>query len=411
MAFAALATFGCRKGRKSEPSASAPAAAESAAPGTLPPLHVEKFVVARATGTGVDLAAITRERTVVFADLDPSLRPRAVDVVARDVEAVEGTSITRAGDVAVVTAKIGGVRGTFLVRRGAPPLSIAGERCLLEGGVAWLLRNGREVRVRVSRSGTPEAATSPAIDVDPEREVHLACGPALVAITISDGEALEIVRLRPERLDAPTRVEIEKEGELDGELRERFVLPRRDGLVVVRIGERGTALREIGEDLGPWQQSRAARLSEEADIVEVAADEAKGGPVHVLASVPASGTCKGGDPPRKIVLHEVRAADEPRVRPIVELPCGVDAIHAHLRSQGARATMWWTEAVDAAQCKERGLGAAAVVSASSDRPGARRVPVLAESVVAVGERFLAVVRPGGCAPYEAAGAGTLTWVE
>ena len=52
-----------------------------------------------------------------------------------------------------------------------------------------------------------------------------------------------------------------------------------------------------------------------------------------------------------------------------------------------------------------------MVTASSDGP-ARRIAVLAEGVAQIdATRFVAVVRPGGCVPYEQEGNGALALVK
>jgi hypothetical protein len=96
---------------------------------------------------------------------------------------------------------------------------------------------------------------------------------------------------------------------------------------------------------------------------------------------------------------------------VIELPCGVEAIAAHLRAEASRATMWWTEPVDTKACQHPGLSASAIVTAVSDRPGAKRRGIIAEGVAPIDDaRFVAVVRPAPCVPWSEPGSGALELV-
>jgi hypothetical protein len=377
---------------------------------TLPPLPLEKFVAARASGSNIEVAAVARDRSVILTTLNAELQPIARDVLARDIEATEGTEISLVGDgLVVVVAKIG-APGAYLLRRGSAPLAMTRERCLTNDGVAWLIREGGNAKVRWVRATD---VTSAPIAIPNESETHLSCGPESVVVSVRDGEHLSLTSMTFEQLSAPpAMVEIEKEKELDDELRDRVILPRRgNGVVILRIGESSISVREVGADAGAWRKvlkgTANASVHEDADLIEAAASPDPKGKVFFLVSEPTSGACGDGDPPRRIVLHEVNDVND-STRPVIELPCGLEAIATHLHAEPARATMWWTEPVDGKTCAQAGMSASAIVTASSDKPGAKRAPILAEGVARADEnRFVAVVRSGGCAPYAAAGNGAI----
>jgi hypothetical protein len=130
----------------------------------------------------------------------------------------------------------------------------------------------------------------------------------------------------------------------------------------------------------------------------------------MLASEPAQGDCPDGDPPRRIVLHTIENTSV-STKPVIELPCHVEGIAAHLTAEATRARMWWTDPVDRTVCDQKGLQIGAVVRDSSDGL-TRRMAVLCEGVAQMdATRFLAVTRAGGCAPYEQAGNGALALVK
>jgi len=408
--FALTALSGCRCKREQ---AQTPAPIDAAAPaiGTLPAVPVEKFIAARAVGPNVELAAVTRDRAVIRSVLDPELRTIAREVLATEVEATEGTEIAWAGDLVIVVAKLGGNPGAYVLRKGSPPLSIGRDRCVTRDGVAWLVRDGANAIVKHARA-TGESA-SPPIALHAESEAHVACGPDAITLTARDGEHLSLTTIAVDQLATPPPLqEIEKEGELDEELRDRIVLPRAGrSVALLRLGEESVSIRELDEKgIGAWKKVPKLALRDDTDLVESAAAP---GRIFFLASEPTIGSCKDGDPPRKIVLYDLEAKGDSYVastRPVIELPCGVEAIAAHLSAEPTRATMWWTEPVDTKACTHPGLSASAIVTASSDKPGARRAAIVAEGIARVDDtRFLAVTRPGGCAPWAAPGAGQLVY--
>lgn len=413
---------GCRK-KHVEPAPPAAAPSTSVAPsvsiGTLPTLRVEKFVSARARGDDTELAAVARDRTVVLAVLDPSLNPRSVEVLAKDVEAAEGTEIALVNDGLVLfVGKVGGQPNAWVLRRGSAPLAISRDRCLVRDGIAWISREGGEVKLRLARKDGD--LTTPAIAIAADREVHLQCGPDALVLTARDGEHLTMGVVGADAMSAaPTMIEVEKENELDDELRDRLILPRAGkSVVVLRLGTASVSTRELDEKgNGEWHKvlrdGKPLALREEADLVSGAVAPGSHGRAWFLVSEPATGpACSDGEPPRRIVLHELDGKGEAMTassRPVIELPCGVEAIDAHLRPEAARATMWWTEGVDAKACSQPGMSASAVVTAQSDKPGAKRSALLSEGITAVegSDRFLAIVRPGGCAPWSAPDAGRI----
>lgn len=399
---------GCSSCRKK---GTPPSGSDGAPVTTLPAMPVEKFLVARPRDKNIEIAAVTRDKMAILSTLNAELQPIARDVLARDVEATEGTEIALVGDgLVVVVAKVSGTPGAYLLRRGSAPIAMTRERCLTSDGVAWLLREGATARVRVVRGSAD--TTTPAIAIAGEGEVHLTCGPDAVVLSVRDGEHLSLASIGVDQLaKPPALVEIEKEKELDDELRDRWILPRKgNGVVVLRIGESSISIRELG---GEWKKvmrgGSAGSLPEDADLIEAAASPEPNGRVFFLVSAPTSGACADEDPPRRIVLHEVNEATE-TTRPVIELPCGVEAIATHLHAEPARATMWWTEPVDNKTCPHPGMSASAIVTAASDKPGARRSAILAEGVARADEgRFLAVVRTNGCSPWSEAGNGAIVW--
>jgi len=423
MAVACLAG-GCRKKHvdATPPVPSASSVASVAAPSAsaaAPPMRVEKFVAARAKGQDFELAAVARDRTVVLSTLDATLRPRKVEVLAKDVEAAEGTEINLVGDGLVLfVGKIGGQPNAWVLRRGSAPLAITRDRCTVRDGVAWIARAGGEVRVRLARANGD--VTSPPIAVAADREVHLGCGPDAIVLTTRDGENLSLATVGLDTLaSAPVLVQVEKEGELDDELRDRLILPRGGkSVLVVRVGAASVSTRELDEKgTGEWHKvlrsDKPISLREDADLVGGAVAPGSHGRAWFLVSEPTSGgACADGEPPRRIVLHELAPKGEAMLatsRPVIELPCGVEAIDAHLRPEATRASMWWAEPVDTKACSQPGLSASAVVTAQSDKPGAKRSAMLAEGITAIegSDSFLAVVRPGGCAPWSAPDAGAM----
>ena len=449
-----LVAIGChRKKPGGELGDAAAAAPPPPATAAMPAL--ERFVALRARGDGdLDLAAVARDRTVLLARLDPALHARTVQTLAPRFEATEETALTLlAGGAVVVSGRVADRLGTFLLdaSAGETAREIGADWCETARGVAWIARETGGARVLYHRAaldgGAPIDARSAPVTVSAEREAHLSCGPDAVVVSLRDGEDLSLVRLRPlsPELSAtssasPAPVEVEREGERDDELRDRFVDVRAgDETTLVRVGTDSVAVRTWGATLGAWSEVHVRKesggpgrrfvLSEDADVIDVAASPRAGGTVFLLASEPMAGSCKDGDPPRRIVLHALTPAAsagsegggagsgggalETR-RPVLELACGVEAIAAHLAVDPTAdvARLWWSEPVADGSCAFPGLGVGAVVQASSDQPGARRRPILAEGVAAVGDgRFAGVVRNGGCAPYDALGNGTLEWAE
>jgi hypothetical protein len=409
LALSLSACGSCKK--KTEPSVAPPASASassSAQPGAS--LSFEKFLDARPLGEGIEVAGILRDRTIVLAELDASLAPRKTTVLARDVGAVEGTDVSLSGALIVTTAMIGGTRGTWLLREGAAPRTIGIERCELRDGFAWLERDGESTRIKVAR--TSGELESPVIHVPADREAHVTCGATTVVLSMRDGENLSTATWTMGGTPTPLG-EVEKEGELDDELRERLTLVRESGeVVMLRVGEKSVAIREGN---GPWTKlvtgkGKIFSLEDDVDVVEGAAAPAAKGRVYMLASEPAQGACSDGDPPRRIVLHTIDGTTV-TTKPVIELPCGVEGIAAHLTAEPTRARMWWTDPVDAKTCNQKGLPIAAVVVASSDGP-AKRIERLSEGVAQIdATRFVAVTRAGGCVPYEQAGNGALALLK
>ncbi len=400
--------------------------------GALPPF--ERFFDVHTRDDGdFDVAGITRARTLVVARVDASLHPRGVHVLANDVEALAETSVAIApGGLVVIEAKLDGRAGTWLVGTSlSAPEEVGDEWCEVSGGVAWLSREASGARVHFLRAGAL-SATSGIVPAPADAEVHVTCGNSALVVSLKDGEELSIARLHPGAkafADAPALVPIEHEGELPDELRDRFVIPRAgDDVVVVRVGEREVSLRElvgVATAPGPWSvvantkangsAGKHWKLDPDAVIIDVAAASNAGSVSWLLASEPmrSAKACKSGDAPMRVVLHTMKldgpaALDD--ARPLVELPCDVEAITAHLHPEGDVAHLFWTEPVADGSCAFPGLAVSAVVEAASDKPGARRLPILAEGVAqAARGKYLAVVRNGGCASYDAAGNGALKW--
>ncbi len=400
----------------------APATPGSATAGET--LLLERFLSARAREDGplgtIELAAIGRDRTVVLARLDANLRVREKKILATDVEATEPTEIALVGDgLVVVVGKLGQERSAFLLRAGKPLLPIGIDRCLLRDGVAWIERAAATFRVRIVRGAVD--STSATYAAPAESEVRVACGPDAATASVRDGEHLSLVTIAAEAGGSPALAEVEREEELDDELRDRVILPRaQKNVVVLRIGTDSVRIRELdAKGLGAWVKTKNAKggdasLADDVDVVEAHVAPSAGGDVFLLTSEPIAGpSCPDGDPPRRIVLHRYRGPTKTdERRPIVELPCGLDAIRAHLEANDTRATMWWTEPVDAKTCTHPGLTTSAIVTAASDAPGAKRTAILAEGVFPLGDgRFLAVTRPSGCVPWAAPGNGVLTWAK
>jgi hypothetical protein len=407
--FAFSAMSGCRCKRGTTTTGDAGVAAPVV--GMLPSVPVEKFVAARTVGANLEIAAVTRDRTVITSVLDSELRPISREVLATEVEATEGTEISWAGELVVVVAKLANTPGAYVLRKGSAPLAVGRDRCATSDGVAWIVRDGSNVIIKHVRANGESA--SPPIALKTESEAHLACGPDAITLSARDGEHLSIATVAVNQLATPPALqEVEKEGELDDELRDRLILPRAGrSVALVRIGESSVSVRELGDaGLGAWKKVGKLSLREDADLVEAAAAQ---GRIFFLASEEATGNCKDGDPPRKIVLYDLEAkgdAYSSTARPVIELPCGVEAINVHLHAEPTRATMWWTEPIDTKACTHPGLSASAVVTASSDKPGARRSAIVAEGITRADEtRFLAVIRPGGCVPWAAPGSGQLVF--
>jgi hypothetical protein len=402
----------------------------------------ERFIDARLRDDGdVDVAGVTRDNRLVLARArllpDGTLEARGIHPLADDFVATEETSVVLArGGLVVALGKLGGRAGNWLVGTSSlTPREIGEDWCASGGGVAWLAREEGGARVFYVHAGVVDVASG-LVGAAPDAEVHLACGPDALVVSVGDGEDLTLARLHPGTpafTVAPPLVVMEKEGELEDELRERFVVARGgDDVVVVRVGERKVWMRElVGAATAPTPWStlattkesgapgKAFRLDADADVIDVEASSGSNGASPVtwlLASEPMKGNCKSGDPPRRIVLHSLKAGIDPEPgsetrRPIVELACGVEAIAAHLGSEGDVARMWWSEPIADGSCAFPGLAVGAAIEATSDKPGARRHALIAEGVARIAEgRFVAVVREGGCASYDAPGNGALKWI-
>jgi hypothetical protein len=437
------ACSGCRK--KGSAADAGAGAASGEAPGPPVPLPTfERFINARSRDDGdIDVAGVTRGNDLVIArvstssegDAGAAVIGRKVDVLSHRFEATEDTMISLApGGIVVVVGRIAGKSGVFLTSATFEPREITEEWCQVAGGVAWLAREPGGGRVFQVQAGAADVSSG-LVGAAPDHEMNLECGGEVALVSVRDGEDFSLARLRPRDASfsaPPTLVELEREGELEDELRERYVVPRSGAsgdVVVVRVGERKVAMRTLATGaaapsewsiLASTKESGEAgkdfRLHPDAVIVDVVSDGA--GVAWLLASEPTPGAkaCKGDDePPRRIVLHSLamgNAGDKgsEHGKPIVELPCDVEAIGAHLTAGANGARLWWTEPVADGSCAFPGLAVGAVVEATSDKPGARRIGMLAEGVARAADgRWIRVVRAGGCAPYAAAGNGALEW--
>ncbi len=439
----------------SAPPASASASAASAAPSGGDGLRFERFVTARpAANGGVSIVGVTRDRRVVAVDADGALHLSAPRLLARDLSATDETELEPAdADLVLVRGRLpvtpdGELRaGAFLLTPDGAPKRIADEACVTSGGIAWLARESDGTRVHFVRRGAPAIdRTSAPLGVRDGDELHLSCGRDAMAVTARDGEQLTLFRARAAAGDALTfspAIALERDEDIDEELRDRSVLVRDDGsLAVLRVGEHHLALRSLpaaSDAPGPWSVI-GARFDDDAELLATAAGPRESSPVWLLASEPMPGKpCSNGDPPRRVVLHTVTAgaatssapgdaganakvdagtANDATAtngarddhRPIVELACGVEAIRAHVVADGERARLWWTEPFIDESCHEVGLGVGAIVEADSDAPGVRHATFVAEGSSRLTDgRWLAVVRKGGCAPYQSEGAGALVF--
>ncbi|MBK7399259.1 MAG: hypothetical protein IPJ34_24065 [Myxococcales bacterium] len=406
-----------RKATPSNPpvaSASSPSGSASAPP-ALPPLRLERFLDAHALPNGLlRIAAVARDASIVLATVDAKLETRSVDVLAKEFTADPATTeiVLVGDDLVVAVGKLTNVRAPWLLRKGLPPKALPADWCRTAHGVAYVVRDPSAAIVRFSDKDGEKSAEP--IVVPLEAEVHLACGPSSAVLFVPDGPRLQAARVFSGK--AAALVELEKDGDLEAELRDRQVLVRDDAsMLLLRLSETSLAVREVkGDELGKWvsltdDKGKPFALDPDADLL--AATAAKEGPGFLLVSSPMKGACPSGDPPRRIVLHTL-ARDSAKVesRPIVELPCGVDAIPAKLTLEGPVARLSWTEPLSTCNPVQVGLSVGAVVVASSDKPGARRADMAAEAIVRVDDtRFLGVVRPGGCVGYEAPGNGALQW--
>lgn len=426
---AATSVSGCRRKVTAATDAGAkPASAASsavvAAP-ALPPLKVERFLEAHALPEGrVRLAAVARDASIVLATLDDKLTPLSVDVLAKEFTADPATTeVALIGeDLVVAVGKLSTVRAPWLLRKGQPPKALPADWCRTQAGVAWVVRDPSSALVHFADKDGEKSAEPVAVPL--EAEVHLACGPASAVLSVPDGPRLQVARVAPGKASA--LLELEKDGDLegktDGELRDRQVLVRDDeSFVVVRLAEAAVHTREVkGATADKWtprvdDKGKAFALDADADLL--AAVAAPAGPAFLLVSSPMKGACASGDPPRRIVLHTLLAGGKTESRPVVELPCGVDAIPARLTlapasgGAGSVAQLAWTEPLTTCNPVQVGLSIGALVLAGSDRPGARRVDFPAEAIVRVdATRFLGVVRPKGCVAYDAPDNGALAWV-
>lgn len=416
------AGLGCRRKVAPATDAGAPPPSTSSSVATvpaLPPLRVERFLEAHALPDGkVRLAAVARDASIVLATLDDKLAPLSVDVLAKEFTADPATTeVALIGDdLVVAVGKLQGVRAPWLLRKGQPPKALPADWCRTQKGAAWIVRDPTSALVRFADKDG-EVAAEP-VPVPLEAEVHLACGAGSVVLSLPDGPRLQVARVavgKPGPL-----LELEKDGDLegktDGELRDRQVLVRDDeAFVVVRLAEAAVHTREVkGATADKWvprvdEKGKPFALDADADLLGAVA--APGGGAFLLVSSPMKGACASGDPPRRIVLHTLLPGAKVESRPVVELPCGVDAIPARLTLAGPIAQLAWTEPLTTCNPVQVGLSVGALVLASSDKPGARRVDFPAEAVARVdATRFLGVVRPKGCVAYDAPDNGALAWV-
>lgn len=429
-----------------------PIAPASAAPSTAAP-RFERFVDAHLVPPGsgkgeglVQVAGVTRDNAVVLVDYDAALNVKSRRDLAQGFVAGDSTRVAlEPSGLVVVNGKLGGDMQTWLFQEGTAPRAMSPEWCEVDHGVAWLLRDEAGVRVRYVRKGAPANGPSPALaPVDassalvgaPTSLAFLDCSERAVFVSLSENERRLVVRLSPSAADfttaKPAPIEIDGPDDHTEDQRDLRVIPRGDEIAVLFVGEQGgVAMRLLrgGQPAPtPWlplvdlaKAGKAAKpftYAFENDIVDIVAAPAAGGPIYLLSNeaMPPSGACAANTEPVRTVLHALEIDAEAKhggvtTRPLVELPCGVDAIPARLAADATGAHVWWTEPVEDGSCAEIGLGVGAILEAGSDRPGARRSKILAENATRLEDgRYLAVVRAGGCAPYAAPGNGALVWV-
>jgi hypothetical protein len=350
----------------------------------------------------------------------------------------------------VANGKLGGEAQTWLMQEGAAPRAMSPEWCETDHGVAWLVRDEAGVRVRFVRralgagQGGPASPAITALDVTsalvgaPTSLAFLDCSEKAAVVSLSENERRLVVRLSPSAADfttaKPAPIEVEGPDDHAEDQRDLRVIPRGDEVVVLFVGEQGgvsVRLLRAGQAApGAWitptiaadpaapaKPAKPFTYAFENDMVETTAAPAAGGAFFLLSNepMPPGGACPPNSEPVRTVLHTLTLDAEGKsasvaTRPIVELPCGVDAIPARLDATPAGASVWWTEPVEDGSCAEIGLGIGAILEAASERPGARRTKILAEAAVRLEDgRYLAVVRTGGCAPYAAAGNGALVF--
>jgi hypothetical protein len=452
-ALASAGAAGCKKrvdssgsSAASSAASSGPAAQASAAPSTAPP-RFERFIDAHVHGTAKDgvvqVAGVTRDNAVVLVDYDAALTVKTRRDLAQGFVAGDSTRVAlEPGGLVVANGKLGGEAQTWLMQEGAAPRPMSPEWCETDHGVAWLVRDETGVRVRFVRRALAALAGTPALPAldatsalvgAPTSLAFLDCSEKAVVVSLSENERRLVVRLSPSAADfataKPAPIEVEGPDDHAEDQRDLRVIPRGDEVVVLFVGEQGgvsVRLLRAGQAApGPWiiptlhpESGKAAKpftYAFENDMVETTAAPAAGGAFFLLSNepMPPGGACPPNSEPVRTVLHTLTLDAEGKsasvaTRPIVELPCGVDAIPAHLDATAAGASVWWTEPVEDGSCAEIGLGIGAILEAASDRPGARRAKILAEAAVRLEDgRYLAVVRTGGCAPYAAAGNGAL----
>jgi hypothetical protein len=438
---ACASSAGCKK-RSPEASTTSPSSAPSsgaiapasAAPNVATP-RFERFIDAHAKDGGVEVAGVTRDNAIVLVDYDASLAVRARKDLAQGFVAGDSTRVVLApAGLVVVNGKLGGEAQTWLLSQGTAPRAMSPEWCEVDRGVAWLVRDDQGVRVRFVRRAAPAIDATSSIVGAPTSLAFLDCGDSSLAVSLRDGEKTVVVRLAPSAADfataKPTPIEVDAPDDHSDDPREVHVLPRGDELAIVYVGEQHLEMRLLraGQSTPtPWVAlSTAAEAGKppkefsyafENDVVAITAAPKAGGPVYLLSNepMPAGGSCPPTSEPVRTVLHALEVdADGKKgtvvTRPIVELPCGVDAIPARLTADATGAHVWWTEPVEDGSCAQAGLGVGAIVEAGTERPGARHAKMLAESVVRLDDaRYLAVVREGGCAEYKAPGNGALAW--
>jgi hypothetical protein len=463
LAFVALAATsaagvlaGCKKhGSEGAPPAAttgAPSAGASgsgsAAPSTALP-RFERFFDAHLAPSGagrdglIQVAGVTRDNAIVLADYDASLSLKSRRDLAQGFVAGDSTRVSlEPTGLVVVNGKINGDLQTWLLQEGAAPRAMSPEWCEVDHGIAWLMRDDTGVRVRFVRKA---AQAAPAVDATsalvgaPTSLAFLDCSEKAVFVSLSENERRLIVRMSPGAADfatqKPAPIEIDGPDDHTEDQRDLRVIPRGDEIAILFVGEQGgVAMRLLraGQTAPtPWlplvdasgasspagKPSKPFTYAFENDIVDLVAAPKAGGPIYLLSNepMPPSGACAANTEPVRTVLHALEIDAEAKrgtvtTRPLVELPCGVDAIPARLAADATSAHVWWTEPVEDGSCAEIGLGVGAILEAGSDKPGARRSKILAESAIRLEDgRYLAVVRQGGCAPYAAPGNGALAW--